>query len=129
MIDSIDPTYLMDFSLRVMSWAVNDPNTLEGELDQIVNTIHTFCVNRDDPIYKGVDILCQMLIDTTKKVAIIDLNSEQPAQPEVEEEVKDGDRPESINSDGAGLQQPSGILGADDERPQGHDRNRANRKR
>jgi len=91
MIESIDPTTLMKFCFDAATWAINQPGTLEQELDQCKHAIHTFCVNNDDPIYQGVDVLSESCICAIKEIILRAETQETPAEPETEpqEEVKE----------------------------------------
>jgi hypothetical protein len=91
MIDSINPTFLMDYAMSCAQWAVRWPESLGDELDQLKASIDVFCKNNDDPIYKGVAIICDACVDVTKQIIVRSLEQEQPAQPEITTEVDNGD--------------------------------------
>ena len=87
MIESINPTGLMEFTLAVANWAVQRPASLEDELEQVKNAIHTFCVNNDDPIYAGVDVLCETSINMMIQVMTNEPESEIVEEPDTKEET------------------------------------------
>ena len=80
MIDSINPTTLMDFAAAVANWAVQRPDSLVDELEQIRSSIDTFCRNNDDPIYQGVNVLCSSTIDV-----MLQIMTHEPQEQDIEE--------------------------------------------
>ncbi|MGD0331317.1 MAG: hypothetical protein ABSB40_12880 [Nitrososphaeria archaeon] len=56
------------------------PDTVLDELVSVKHTLDTFCTNNDDPLYEGVMVLCDSMIDR-----VIDVLTTPPVEPEVEE--------------------------------------------
>lgn len=90
MIDSINPTGLMEFATAVAVWVVNRQQGIDDELSQVKHSIHTFCVNNEDPIYRGVDVLCESAINVMIDVLNSDTKVEVTEEPK-EEEAKEED--------------------------------------
>ena len=87
MIESINPTGLMDFATAVANWAVQRPDSLVDELEQIRTSIDTFCRNNDDPIYGGVNILCSSTIDVMLQIMTHQEEPENVEEPDTKEEI------------------------------------------
>jgi hypothetical protein len=107
MIDSINPTFLMDYAMSCAQWAVRWPESLGDELDQLKATIDVFCKNNDDPIYKGVAIICDACVDVTKQIIVRSMEQETPAQPEEAKEVSEDGRDETAIGVSDELRSPS----------------------
>jgi hypothetical protein len=100
MIESINPTTLMDFATAVANWAVMRPDSLDDELEQIRSSIDTFCRNNDDPIYQGVNILCSAAIDVMIQIMTHQEEAEIPSEPqeEITEVKENGGEPSHDNN-------------------------------
>lgn len=99
MVESIDPSTLLDFCVEVAQWSITHPETLVSELDDVLKTINTFTDNQDNTIMKmasGVATTCIVAIQNFTNMA---LNSEEPTEPDIEE-VEQKELEEVIDNDG-----------------------------